>query len=275
MPSDDLSRRSFLQKTAVLGAAASTGMGILQPAQADGFRPSPRQRHALVTWGGWDGHHPETFKDMIVPWLRDEDFEVTVANSLEPYADPDLMETVDVVVQFWTMGEISDAQLKGLLTAVQNGTGIAGWHGGTGDSFRNRPRYLYMIGGQWVAHPGGQIQYTVNIVDENDEIITGLDDFSLTSEQYYMLVDPSNKVLATTTFTGDHDSWIEGCVMPVVWKKRFGQGRVFFSSVGHAPDDFEEAPEAFEIVKRGIQWASRGTESQDLENLVQAVYPKG
>lgn len=275
MPSDDLSRRSFLQKTAVLGAAASTGMGVLQPVHADDFRQSPPQRHALVTWGGWDGHHPEAFKDMIVPWLQDEDFEVTVANSLEPYADPDLMETVDVVVQFWTMGEISDVQLEGLLTAVQNGTGIAGWHGGIGDSFRNRPRYLYMIGGQWVSHPGGQVQYTVNIVDEDDEVTAGLDDFSLTSEKYYMLVDPSNKVLATTTFTGDHDPWIEGCVMPVVWKKRFGQGRVFFSSVGHAPNDFEEAPEAFEIVKRGIQWASRGTESQNLENLVQAVYPKG
>jgi type 1 glutamine amidotransferase len=275
MPSSPLTRRDFLQKTAIFGAAASTGMGVLQPAHADNFRPFPSQRHALVTWGGWDGHHPETFKDMIVPWLRDENFEVTVANSLEPYADSDLMETVDVVVQFWTMGEISDAQLEGLLTAVQNGTGIAGWHGGIGDSFRNRPRYLYMIGGQWVSHPGGQIQYTVNIVDEEDEITAGIDDFTLTSEQYYMLVDPSNTVLATTTFTGDHDSWIGGSVMPVVWKKRFGQGRVFFSSVGHAPNDFEEAPEAFEIVKRGIRWASNGGDEQNPADLVQAVYPKG
>jgi len=120
---------------------------------------------------------------------------------------------------------------------------------------------------------GGQIRCTVNIVDEDDDVTKGLDDFTLTSEKYYMLVDPNNRVLATTTFTGEHNSWIEGCVMPVVWKKRFGQGRVFFSSVGHAPDDFEEAPEAFEIVKRGIRWASRGTQNPSAD-LVQAVYPQ-
>ncbi len=274
MSSNDLSRRDFLQRTAALGAV-STGLSALRPVHAaHSLWPAASQRHALVTWGGWEGHHPETFKDMIVPWLREKDFEVTVANSLEPYADAALMESVDVVVQFWTMGKISDAQIEGLLTAVQNGTGIAGWHGGTGDSFRGRTRYLYMIGGQWVSHPGGQIPYTVNIVDERDEVTRGLDDFTLTSEKYYMLVDPSNKVLATTTYTGEHDPWIEGCVMPVVWKKRFGRGRVFFSSVGHAPNDFEEAPEAFEIVKRGIQWASRGNEAQQLTNLVQAVYPQ-
>lgn len=272
MSTNDLTRRTFLQKTAVLGAAASTGIGVLQSAPSEELRHA-LQRHALVTWGGWEGHRPEAFKDLIVPWLRDEGFEVTVANSLAPYADADLMSTVDVVVQCWTMGQISDAQLEGLLSAVQNGTGIAGWHGGTGDSFRNRPRYLYMIGGQWASHPGGQIRYTVNIVDEEDEVTQGLDDFTLTSEQYYMLVDPSNKVLATTPFTSEHDAWIDGCVMPVVWKKRFGQGRVFFSSVGHAPDDFEEAPEAFEIVKRGIRWASQGDDTQAPANLVRAVYP--
>lgn len=272
MSSDAPSRRDFLQRTAALGVA--TGLGALRPVHASrSLWPIPQQRHALVTWGGWEGHRPETFKDLIIPWLREQDFEVTVANSLEPYADADLMETVDVIVQFWTMGEISDDQLEGLLTAVQNGTGIAGWHGGTGDSFRSRPRYLYMIGGQWVAHPGGKIPYTVNIVDTDDEITRDINDFSLTSEQYYMLVDPGNKVLATTTFSGEHDSWVEGCVMPVVWKKHFGKGRVFFSSIGHAPNDFEEAPEAFEIVKRGIRWASRGIDTSPA-NLVQAVYPQ-
>lgn len=274
MSSDNLSRRDFLHRTAALGAA-SAGLSALRPVHAaQSLWPEPRQRHALVTWGGWKGHHPETFKDMVVPWLREEHFEVTVTNSLEPYADADLMETVDVIVQFWTMGEIGDTQLEGLLTAVRNGTGIVGWHGGTGDSFRDRPPYLYMIGGQWVSHPGGQVSYTVNIVDEEDEVTQGIDDFTLESEKYYMLVDPGNKVLATTTFTGEHDPWIEGCVMPVVWKKRFGRGRVFFSSVGHAPNDFEEAPEAFEIVKRGIRWASRGKEARQLTNLVQAVYPQ-
>jgi uncharacterized protein len=76
------------------------------------------------------------------------------------------------------------------------------------------------------------------------------------SEQYYMHVDPSNEVLATTTFSGEHVPWIEGNIVPVVWKRQWGEGRVFYCSLGHVAKDFD-VPEAREIVKRGMLWASR------------------
>jgi len=138
---------------------------------------------------------------------------------------------------------------------VRNGVGLAGWHGGLGDSFRNSPEYQFMVGGQWVAHPGGKVDYKVNIIDHDDPITKGLSDFKMRSEQYYMHVDPINKVLATTTYSGEHDPWIKGVVMPVVWKKMYGKGRVFYSSLGHSAGDFE-VHEALEITKRGMLWAS-------------------
>jgi type 1 glutamine amidotransferase len=75
------------------------------------------------------------------------------------------------------------------------------------------------------------------------------------SEQYYMHVDPSNEVLATTTFSGEHAFWVEGTVMPVVWKRMYGNGRVFYSSLGHVAADFN-VPEAKEIQRRGLLWAA-------------------
>ena len=116
-----------------------------------------------------------------------------------------------------------------------------------------------MVGGQWVAHPGNIIPYTVNITTNDDPVTTGLSDFVMSSEQYYMHVDPNVKVLATTRFSGDHNSWIEGAIIPVVWKKSFGNGRVFYSSLGHVAKDFE-VPEALEIMKRGIRWAAESKE---------------
>jgi uncharacterized protein len=80
------------------------------------------------------------------------------------------------------------------------------------------------------------------------------------SEQYYMHVDPSNEVLATTTFKGDIFSWIEGVVMPVVWKRKWGRGNVFYCSLGHVAKDFD-VPEVREIVRRGLLWATRGAAS--------------
>ena len=142
------------------------------------------------------------------------------------------MNALSLVVPCWTMGEITGDQSKGLLNAVRGGVGIAGWHGGMGDSFRGNTEYQFMVGGQWVEHPGGIIDYEVNITKPEDAIVAGLSDFRMHSEQYYMHVDPSNEVLATTTVGGDPYPWIEGCVMPAVWKRMYGEGRVFYSALG-------------------------------------------
>ena len=166
------------------------------------------------------------------------------------------MATYDVITQVHTMSSITKEQERGLLDTIANGAGFAGWHGGMADAFRQNTEYQFMVGGQWVAHPGNIIDYTVNIVDHADTVTAGLNDFQMHSEQYLLHVDPSNEVLATTTFTGEHAPWIDGTVMPVVWKRRWGQGRIFYSSLGHVARDFN-VPEAKEIVRRGIIWAAR------------------
>lgn len=209
-----------------------------------------------MVWGGWEGHEPKKCVDRFEPFLREQGFDVTVSNTLDSYLDEVLMRSLSLVVPVWTMGTITREQEKGLLAAVESGVGIAGWHGGMGDSFRNNTAYQFMVGGQWVAHPGNVLRYTVNLVRRDDPIVKGLGDFEMQSEQYYMHTDPSNEVLATTTFGGEHAEWVAGCVMPVVWKRRWGKGRVFYSSLGHVAKDFDVL-EAAEITRRGMLWAAR------------------
>ena len=214
------------------------------------------KKSILFVYGGWEGHKPGEFKDLFLPWLIEEGFDVTVSNSVSVYADKEKMKTYDLVIQSVTMGKLTKDETTGLIEAVKNGTGIAGCHGGLGDSYRTNTNFLFMVGGQFAAHPGGTIKYQVNIINKTDEITKGLSDFYVTSEQYYMLVDPGVDVLATTTFTGEHASWVDGVKMPVVWKKKFGKGKVFYSSIGHSISDFE-IPEVMKIMKRGILWAMK------------------
>ena len=217
---------------------------------------SDTAKKALVVWGGWLGHEPKQCADIFAPFLRSKGYDVTVSDTLDVYLNKELMDSLDLIVPAWTMGTITGDQEKALLAAIKNGVGIGGWHGGMGDSFRNNTEYQFMVGGQWVAHPGGVIDYRVNITRPDDPLVAGLQDFDMHSEQYYMHVDPSNEVLATTTFNGEICPWIEGTVMPVVWKRVYGKGRVFYASLGHVAKDFE-VPEALEIVKRGLLWASK------------------
>ena len=228
-----------------------------------------RGKKILYTYGGWNGHQPVECKDIIVPWLQSVGAEVIVSDSLGIYKDSVVMNSIDLIIQAWTQGstqttvgrdgqprppDLDPLASRALLAAVRRGVGLAGWHGGTGDAFRNDVAFQYMVGGQWVAHPGNVIPYAVNITDKDDPVTKGLSDFNMNSEQYYMHIDPNVKVLATTKYSGDIDPWIEGCVIPVVWKKTYGNGRVFYSSLGHVASDFD-VPEALEIVKRGICWA--------------------
>lgn len=209
-----------------------------------------------MVWGGWEGHEPEACVERFVPVLTTSGFEVDVANTLDVFADRNLMQSLDLVVPCWTMGTLTEAQEHGLLDAVRLGTGIAGWHGGMGDAFRNSTAYQFMVGGQFVEHPGGIIDYTVHITQPEDSIVAGVGDFAVHTELYYMHVDPSNEVVATATCSGDVYPWIEGVVMPVVWKRVYGAGRVFYSALGHQARDFD-VPEVFEIMQRGMCWASR------------------
>ena len=213
-------------------------------------------KRALFVCGGWEGHEPERCARIFAPFLEENGYGVEISHTLDSYLDAEKMRTLDLVVQIWTMGRISEEQERGLIDAVEGGVGLAGWHGGMADSFRESIDYQFMVGGQWVAHPGNIIDYTVNITDHEDPVTSGLRDFQMRSEQYYMHVDPSNRVLATTTFSGEHVPWIEGSTIPVVWKRRWGEGRIFYSSLGHVAKDFE-VPEAKTLVERGMLWASR------------------
>lgn len=213
-------------------------------------------KKAFITWGGWNGHEPEQCSAIMENVLKAEGYAVERTDTLEPYADEDKMKSFDLIIPMWTMSEITNEQSQGLRAAIKSGVGLAGWHGGMCDSFRNDTEYQYMTGGQWVVHPGNIIDYTVQISDLDDDITAGLSDFKMHSEQYYMHTDPGNRVLATTTFNGDHDAWIDGTVMPVAWKRMYGQGKVFYSSLGHVAADFE-VYEAKEIMKRGMLWATR------------------
>jgi type 1 glutamine amidotransferase len=211
---------------------------------------------ALIVWGGWSGHEPKQTSEIARELLAKHGYDVSVETDQDVWLDAERLAATDLIVPNVSHGSITPEQEKGLLSAIKAGTGLGGWHGGMADAFRGNPTYQYAVGGQWVAHPGNIIDYTVNIIDHDDPITAGLSDFQMHSEQYYMHVDPSNEVLATTTFTGEYDDWIAGTTIPAVWKRKYGAGKVFYSSLGHVASDFD-VPEAKTIVERGLLWATR------------------
>ena len=216
-------------------------------------------KQALVVWGGWDGHQPKEVGEVFTRVLKEEGFEVEVQDTLDAFNDAEKLKSLDLIVPIWTMGELSGQQEANVLAAVESGVGMAGCHGGMCDAFRNSCGWQWLTGGQFVSHPGNDgTNYRVKIVPGSSPLVDGIEDFDVSSEQYYMHVDPAIKVLAFTPMPvaeGPHTP--NGDVeMPVVWTKYFGQGKVFYNSLGHAANIFD-IPQALELMRRGFNWAAK------------------
>jgi type 1 glutamine amidotransferase len=216
-------------------------------------------RTALVVRGGWDGHQPVDATDSFLPFLKESGFETVVSDSLDSYADDSLMQRADLIVQCWTMGVIEPRQLHGLRGAIEAGAGFAGWHGGIVDSFRNSADYLHLMGGQFACHPRGFVDYTVEVLPEyaRHPVVAGISAFAVQTEQYWVLSDAHNEVLATTTLAArPGDPWHAPVVSPAVWTRNWGGGRIFVCTIGHRLADLN-VPSVRTVIERGMLWASR------------------
>ncbi|MDR1787875.1 MAG: ThuA domain-containing protein [Treponema sp.] len=217
---------------------------------------------ALIMAGGWEGHEPLKIAERFAAFLRGEGFTVRIEQSTDVLDDLSLLQSLDLFVPVWTAGPAFPyAHFEKVAEAVGGGTGLAGCHGGMCDAFRHNILWQFITGANWVSHPGGDgVPYRVNIVSKSNPLTEGLSDFDVSSEQYYLHVDPANEVLATTRFptvkwyhaaNGEVD-------VPQVWTRRWGYGRVFYNALGHHDAVFDEAPAAWTLMRRGLLWAAEG-----------------
>ena len=217
---------------------------------------------AIILCGGWDGHEPKLVSARFKKFLEGEGFDVAVEEKLEVLKDKDRLGELDLFVPVWTMCNepLGYGFFETFLEAAGGGMGVAGCHGGMCDAFRNSVEYQFLTGANWVSHPGGDgVPYRINIKNNSNPLTEGIKDFEVSSEQYYLHVDPANEVLASTRFptvrwyhsaNGEVD-------VPQVWTRKWGYGRVFYSALGHHDDVFN-IPEAWELMKRGLLWAAEG-----------------
>jgi type 1 glutamine amidotransferase len=214
------------------------------------------RKRVLLLYGGWRGHSPKRVADFAANRLLC-DFDVVRSHDLRMLRS-DVLVDFDLLVPIWTFGKLTETQEADLLNAVADGMGMVAWHGNASSFLDSRPHKL-MLGGQFVGHPGGNdVTYLVRFLG-NDPLVDGLEDITITSEQYYLLIDPAVKVLANASIDGDDMDWITGVQMPVAWKRQWGKGRVFYCALGHTLDVLKQLSTTT-LLSRALLWACRSSE---------------
>lgn len=222
-----------------------------------------REKKVLIFQGGWEGHEPVQVSARFARIMEKHGYTCEIHSDQEALLDEGHVMEMDLIIPCWTMGSIQPKARENIVKAVAAGCGLAGCHGGMCDAFREDVEWQFMTGGQWVSHPGGDgVRYQVNIRRGSSPIVEGMEDFEVCSEQYYLHVDPAVEILATTRFpvVPYYHCSNKQVDMPVAWTKFWGNGRVFYNSLGHHDDVFEKFPQAQLLMERGMLWAAQGKE---------------
>ncbi len=213
----------------------------------------PRSPHAWILTGGWSGHDPEGVAAWSAERLAALSVSAEVVRDLDALDDAAALDGLALLVPNWSWGSLSPSQETALVTAVERGLGLVGTHGGMGDTSRASLKYQWLVGGQFVAHPGDLYPHRVTF-DPGSPLLGDLPPVELITERYVMLIDPAVSVHARLTFGADPMPWLDGVQVPVAWTRRWGEGRVGYLSVGHTVDDLR-VPAIVTAFERLADWA--------------------
>ena len=186
-------------------------------------------------------------------------FEVTITEDTSEFSTENLERYA--AVMFYTTGELpmSDAQKTALLNFVRSGRGFLGVHSAT-DTFYTWPDYLDLVGGYVNGHPWHQA-VTIEVVDPGDPLVAFLgnslqvedeiyqiSDFDYRGSRVLLRLDQSSVDLSKTGVHQRFYGW------PLAWTRFYGEGRVFYTALGHEPSVWQDARYQ-RILTNAILWS--------------------
>ena len=216
----------------------------------------------LIIWNDSLYHKGSIKSEFWEGKLAADGFEVERVNGTLPLCDPQRLRTYSLIILSWSEEYILREQALNLIDAVGfGGVGLAGYHE-MSTAFRQYD-WHFLLGSFMATHPalranGSKHDHVIRVVKPDDPIMKGIKDFTHYSEQFYLLHDGDNlnEVLADTCMAASDYPWVRGLCSPVAYKRPFGAGKVFYSALGHFPEEFEKE-EVFKITHRGMLWASK------------------
>jgi type 1 glutamine amidotransferase len=171
-------------------------------------------------------------------------------------------------VLFYTTGELplDDEQKASLLTFVrEEGKGFIGVHSAA-DTFYQWPEYGEMIGGWFNAHPWNTFMAPIIVEDKNHPATAHLPDSFVTRDEIYQFKNYSRENLRVLMRLDETKIDLKNKNVrrtdgdfAVTWVKNYGKGRVFYSTLGHVEEAYDN-PDIKKMYVEGIKWALGLTE---------------
>lgn len=179
---------------------------------------------------------------------------------------PDSLKNYDGVVFASTTGDLPIPDKEGFLNWIRAGHAFIGIHAAS-DTFHHWPGYIDMLGGEF-KHHGKQVP--VDCIDEdpaNPATAPLGATYHVSQEEIYQFNNYDPAKVHDLLILDKHPETGEPGHYGVSWCKSYGDGRVFYTSLGHREDiwdpeyakDRKNAPEIAQAYQKhilgGIEWA--------------------
>jgi type 1 glutamine amidotransferase len=209
---------------------------------------------AMVIVSGDDIHHDLLNAASVFQALGLEaGFATTAAMGMGRFADPaPHTADADVYLLYTSGGLSSPAQQEALAAAVAGGKGLVAIHCSNVLGPADRPLFE-LLGNRYLSHGPDHHEGTFEVLIGGDHPITrGVEDFTLFDEYYeFEFADAAVDVLATRRRVSD------GAVIPVLYARPVGSGRVCYLALGHDMRAWGQ-PAFRTLVRQALQWAYKG-----------------
>ena len=181
---------------------------------------------------------------------------------------PESLQKYDGVIFANTTGELAIPDKEFFLNWLKSGKAFVGMHSCT-DTYHGYPPFIQMLGGEFLTH---KAQVGVNAINEDQHHPATVHlgpNFQVFDEIYIMKNFQRDQVRGLLTLDKHPNDGYPGD-FPIAWCKEYGQGRVFYTSLGHREDVWDsewkdsqgKRANAAEVAKAyqqhllgGIQWA--------------------
>lgn len=166
----------------------------------------------------------------------------------------DNLKNFDAVVFANTTGDLPLPDKQGFIDWVKAGHGFVAMHSGS-DTFHGFRPYIEMLGGEFEGH-GAQVGVECLVEDKKHPATKGLGEaYCIEQEEIYLLKSfDRTKVHGLLGLDKHPNKKQEAGYFPVAWCKDFGQGKVFYTSLGHREDVWENKRYQQHILG-GLKWA--------------------
>ncbi|MGA2255317.1 MAG: ThuA domain-containing protein [Thermoguttaceae bacterium] len=211
-------------------------------------------------------------------------YTVAVAHDMDVFTPENLAQYDAVLFENTTQLKFDDPkQRAALLDFVKGGKGFIGIHAAT-DNFPTWPEAVEMIGGQFNGHPWGAGGVWSMKVDDPKHVLNksfGGKGFTLRDE-IYQIKGPysrdTHRVLLSLDMSKDRNKVSPNCGRedgdnPIAWIKRFGDGRVFYCSLGHNKEIYWNKA-VLKHYLAGIQWALGDLKADETPSAKLATQPE-